>query len=234
MTDTPMTSSELAPERNQMRRFPVDIEHLGIRISVPVIALVALVLTWVLAPQILEALGLSDTIIGLMQLPLVLAAGVGGAYLTDRLLKGRWLSGREILADDQYLILREKNGVEKTIDFQERVNALAWRFTVNRRGRVPKGHLCLAFQLIQNEQEVTVYTFIAPTKVDALENADHFTPLASRKTLGDDRLNMKVAGLQRRLLQAEDSRWEHGAELTTEAFAELWTLLQPSSLVFLG
>ncbi len=234
MTDTPVTSSRLAPERDRMRRFPVDIEHLGIRFSVPVVALVALVLTWVLAPRVLEALGLSDTAVGLAQLPLVIAAGVGGAYVTDRLLKGRWLSGREILADGQSLILREKNGTEKTIDFQERVNALAWRFTVKRRGRVPKGHLCVAFQLIQNEQEVTVYTFMSPNKVEALENVHHFTPLASRKTLGDDRLNMKVAGLQRRLLQAEDSRWEHGAELTTEAFTELWTLLQPCELVFLG
>jgi hypothetical protein len=43
----------------------------------------------------------------------------------------------------------------------------------------------------------------------------------------DERLSLRVAGEQRRLLQAEDVRWQSGAELSAEDFLVVWKALQP-------
>lgn len=234
MTELSTATTDVYEAPADLRRYPLDVEHLGIRIMVPLLAFVALVLGWWLIPLILETLGLRATLVGFLQLPLIIAAAIGGAYLADRFLKGRWLSGRELRLDDRQLVMQEKDGTQQTIAWDERVNVLAWRFTVSRRGRVPKGHVCLALQFLQDEQQVTVYAFVDPKQVDTLPDADAFTPLAGRATLKDERLSLRVAGQQRRLLQAEDVRWQSGGELTAEDFVDLWTRLQTRQLAFQG
>ena len=234
MTELSAATTDTSAMSVGLRRYPLDVEHLGIRIAVPLLALVALLLAWWLVPMLLEALGLRSTLVGFLQLPLIVGAAIGGAYLGDRLLKGRWLSGRELRLDDASLVMQEKDGTQKHIAFDERVNVLAWRFTVARRGRVPKGYVCLALQFLQDEQLVTFYSFVNPKQVDSLPNVEAFTPLAGRSTLKDERLNMRVAGQQRRLLQAEDERWRQGGELTPDDFADLWARLQDRQLAFQG
>jgi len=128
-------------------------------------------------------------------------------------------------------VLRDRKKPEQVLRWGERVNLLTWRFTVPRRGRVPKGYLCLAMQLLQDEQQITIYTFYDPKKLDRLEKVEAFTPLVSRRTLQEDRLNLRVAGQQRRLLQAEDERWQNGAELVPEDFAALWRLVCRQTVV---
>ena len=234
MTDLTAATTDVYAAPTDQRTYPIDVEHLGIRIVVPLLAFVALLLGWWAIPLVMEAVGLQSTLLSFLQLPLIIGAAIGGAYVADRLLKGRWLSGRELRLDDDCLIMREKDGSEKTIVWGERVNALAWRFTVARRGRVPKGHICLALQLIQDEQEVTFYGFVSPKQVEILPNVEAFIPLSARRTLKDERLNLRIAGQQRRLLQAEDERWQHGGELTADAFSDLWARLQDRQLAFQG
>lgn len=207
------------------RRIPVDVEHLGIRIMVPLLAGAALLLTFVLGPVVLDIFGLQDTLLSGLVLPVAIALAVAVAYGSDRFLKQRWPSGREILVNDEALVLRDKKQPEQVIAWNGRVNLLTWRFVVARRGRIPKGYYCLAFQLIQDEDLVTVYTFCDPKHFEDIEDHERFTPLASRKTLKDDTLSLRAAGQQRRLLQAEDERWQHGAELTLEDFRTLWALV---------
>jgi hypothetical protein len=234
MTDLSTATTDVVAAPASLRRYPLDVEHLGIRIAVPLLAFAALILGGWLIPQLLEALGLRSTVVGFLQLPLIVGAAIGGAYLGDRLLKGRWLSGRELRLDESCLVMREKDGTENQIVWDERVNVLAWRFTVARRGRVPKGYVCLALQFIQDEQQVTFYGFVNPKQVDSLPSVDVFTPLAGRATLKDERLSLRVAGQQRRLLQAEDERWRQGGELTADDFIDLWTRLQDRQLAFQG
>jgi hypothetical protein len=234
MTDLSAATTDVYASSEDTLRYPLDVEHLGIRIAVPLLAFVTLILGWWLIPVLLDLLGLRSTLVGFLQLPLIIGAGVGGAFLADRLLKGRWRSGRELRLDNRQLVMREKDGTEKTILWGERVNVLAWRFTVARRGRVPKGYVCLALQFIQDEEQITFYGFISPKRVDLLPNVDAFTPLAARATLKDERLSMRIAGQQRRLLQAEDERWQRGGELTADAFSDLWARLQDRQIAFQG
>jgi len=231
MNEVSATGVTIPYDERQMRRLPVDVEHLGVRVIVPLLAVAALALVLVLGPVGLAALDLEDTVASSLLLPLAILAAIGAALLGDRLLKKYWPSGRELLVDESCLVLRDRKKPEQVLRWGERVNLLTWRFTVPRRGRVPKGYLCLAMQLLQDEQQITIYTFYDPKKLDRLEEAEAFTPLVSRRALQEDRLNLRVAGQQRRLLQAEDERWQNGAELVPEDFADLWRLVCRQTVV---
>jgi len=231
MNEVSATGVTIPYDERQMRRLPVDVEHLGVRVIVPLLAVAALALVLVLGPVGLAALDLEDTVASSLLLPLAILAAIGAALLGDRLLKKYWPSGRELLVDESCLVLRDRKKPEQVLRWGERVNLLTWRFTVPRRGRVPKGYLCLAMQLLQDEQQITIYTFYDPKKLDQLEEAEAFTPLVSRRALQEDRLNLRVAGQQRRLLQAEDERWQNGAELVPEDFADLWRLVCRQTVV---
>lgn len=207
-------------------RVPVDVEHVGVRLGVPLLAVATLVVSLWAWPRFFEAIGQRASWLGLLALPLALATTIGMAFVGDRVIKRVWTSGRELELDDRQLVLRQRGQSDKTIRWDAHVNLLYWRFTVPRRGRVPKGHFCLAAQLLQDEELVTVYTFIDPKKTEAIPNFDLFVPLASRDTLKDERVSMRVAGQQRRLLQAEDERWRQGAELTADDFVAVWSVLQ--------
>jgi len=231
MNEVSATGVTIPYDERQMRRLPVDVEHLGVRVIVPLLAVAALALVLVLGPVGLAALDLEDTVASSLLLPLAILVAIGAALLGDRLLKKYWPSGRELLVDESCLVLRDRKKPEQVLRWGERVNLLTWRFTVPRRGRVPKGYLCLAMQLLQDEKQITIYTFYDPKKLDRLEEAEAFTPLVSRRALQEDRLNLRVAGQQRRLLQAEDERWQNGAELVPEDFADLWRLVCRQTVV---
>ena len=225
MPERSVLSTNMNYDITRMRHLPVDAEHLGVRIIVPVVSIAALVGVLVGGPALLEALGGGG--LSLLTLPLAIAAAVGAAYASDRLLKRYWPSGRELLLGDRHLVLRERSGSERVIDLEARLNLLAWRFTVPRRGRVPKGYLCLSVQLLQDERQITAYTFYDPAKTAVIQDFFLFTPLASRRMSQDERLSLRAAGEQRRLLQAEDERWRDGAELFTDDFLTLWAALAP-------
>ncbi len=222
MADSAAPMSGVGYNAAGMRRLPVDVEHLGIRVVVPLLAIAGFFVMLWLVPVLLAVTNLENTILGTLVLPAAIAGAVGAAFLGDRLLKQRWSSGREILVDDEYLVLRDRKQPEKVVAWSGRVNMLTWRFIVSRRGRIPKGFHCLALQLIQDDELVTVYTFCDPKKFDQVAESDAFIPLAARSVVRDERLNLRVAGQQRRLLQAEDERWQAGAELLLEDFLMLW------------
>ncbi|MBN2469654.1 MAG: hypothetical protein JXN59_02925 [Anaerolineae bacterium] len=222
MTDSVARVSGVNYNAAAMRRLPVDVEHLGIRVVVPLLAIGGFFVTLWVVPIVLGVLGLQQTVLGSLVLPLAVGGAIGAAFLGDRLLKQRWSSGREILLDEHYLILRDQKQPEKVVSWGARVNMLTWRFVVSRRGRIPKGYHCLALQLLQDDEQITIYTFCEPKKLELVNDSDAFTLLAARSVVQDERLNLRVAGQQRRLLQAEDERWQAGAELTFEDFLALW------------
>lgn len=215
----------------RMQRVAVDPEHLGIRVTVPLMAFGGFVLVVWLGPVLLALLNLDSSVLRGLVIPLAVVAAIGAAFVGERVIKGRWSSGREILFDDDYLVLRDRKASERVISWGNRVNMMAWRFVVARRGRIPKGYYCLALQLVQDEDVITVYAFCDPKVVDDIEESGSFTPLASRKVLNDERLNMRAAGQQRRLLQAEDERWRTGAELTLDDFVTLWAHVRDQRVV---
>ena len=65
MTELSAATTDTSAMSVGLRRYPLDVEHLGIRIAVPLLALVALLLAWWLVPMLLEALGLRSTLVAL-------------------------------------------------------------------------------------------------------------------------------------------------------------------------
>ncbi len=226
MTELSLTPAAADYDERAMQHLAVDAEHLGIRVVVPLLAFVVLLVVVFVGPSLLDSLGLYSSVVGLLLIPGAIGAAIGAAYVGDRLLKRYWPSGRELLFDERNLVLKNKRQPARVIRLDVRVNLLTWRFVVARRGRVPKGFLCLSIQVLQDEQEITLYTFYDPKKTDAIKDLDSFTLLASRKMMNDERLSLRVAGEQRRLLQAEDTRWESGAELSPADFLALWQALR--------
>ncbi len=209
-----------------MQRIAVDVEHTGIRVVVPLLATGALLLVLWGGPLLLDALGTQESLLRSLPFPLAIVAAISVAFIGDRLLKKHWPSGRAILVDGRYLVLQERKEPDRVVQWANRANLLTWRFAVSRRSRVPRGHLCLAWQITQDETQITVYTFLDPKKLDTVPAADMFTPLAPRRSLDDERLSMRIAGQQRRLLQAENERWQGGAELLPESFLTLWEIVR--------
>lgn len=218
-----LTSS--LPAEAQRRALPVDIEHGGIRLAVPLLALGSFAALFVL----LSALG-SQLIPDFSGGCLVFIGSVVGALLlalaADNVLKRVWPSGRDIVVDADGLTLndnrRKAAGTPPArIHWDQRVNILAWRFTVKRgSARVAKNSIMLGLQVVQDETQIIAYTF-APNKEADETRYEDFEQLVLRDVLNKGQMSIRESNQQRRLLRAEDERWRDGAELRYEDFAFL-------------
>jgi hypothetical protein len=214
--------NQALPETDQdqaSRIIPVDVEHAGVRLALPLILLASFVILFV----ILNALpGVSGT--GCLML---LIAG-GGALLmgiiADRVLKRIWPSGRSLVIHPDGLRLldrRKRQHKEINIQWAQRINLLAWRFTVKRgSARIPKGWIMLGCQLTQDDEQVILYTLAPDHEAEDTRYAN-FNQLLLREVVNKGELPLREANKQRRLLRVEDERWRDGAELAHADFATL-------------
>lgn len=202
---------------------PVDVEHGGIRAAGCGTFAVGSILGFFL----LNLLGIPAVATAIGSLV------VGGliANLMDRYLKENWSSGRVLLADAEQIILRQRDDVERELNPLQHVNVLAWRFEVPRTGRVRRGWYVLALALEQDGDYLAAYTFASPKTFEGMPHSDLFTRLdrkKRRKSKSESIREMKAAGEQRRLLEAESERGFNGAELTYEDFLQYLTFLHES------
>jgi hypothetical protein len=202
---------------------PADPEHSGIR----TVGCLAFILVTV------AAFALYSIILGEAQLlngMLALLTGALVAYFADAWMKRHWPSGRQLQIDDAAIQIRQYDRVEMQVDPQRQVNVLPWRFTVKRNGRVKKGWYVVALGLEQDELLLAVYTFAPPDRFEQLPLAGHFTALQKEdkkeaSVTGSAR-ELKAAGQQRRLHDAEKARSLMGAELTIDQFETYVKALQ--------
>lgn len=209
-----------------VRRITTDPEHLGIRLGVPLLAVVALFVVMLGLPPLLATVGVDATQMSILAFPAAVVAAVVAAYGGDRLIKRFWPSRRVLLWDAQQIALQNKGEIEAVLRWDERINVMTWHFAVPRRGRVPKGHLCLGMQLVQDDAMMTLYTFLPPKRTEEVEGFEAFNALMSRKVVEKGGLSMRVVGEQRRLREAEKDRWESGAEMEVDDFLVLWAEVQ--------
>lgn len=210
------TQSEMA----EVRQIDVDQEHFGVRFMVPVLAF-GLALIW----HIGGLQRLPDPLFGVDSLCLILPADVlivlGVGYAVEQSLKRWFPSRRSATLTDEQLVLtdaRHKPPRTVTIRWDQTVNVLAWRFTVKKRTRVPKGWYCLALHLLQDETELILYTFFSPHDAGQVPGYVNFVQLRSRQeTLSNT--DLSAVAEQRRLLRLEDARWTDGAEINAEDFS---------------
>ncbi len=209
------------------RHIVIDAEHFAVRFWVPVLALIFTAVFHFVAMALVGG-ALEDTSPLCLVLPLDVLAFVGGSFALDRLLK-RWLpSRRSATLSEQALVVtdwRRSPAHISRIDWGRTVNVKAWRFVVRRRTRVPKGWFCMALQLLQDEDDAILYTFMSPQDAEQLAGYGHFTRLRPRQeTLSN--ADLSVATEQRRLLLLEDRRWEDGAEISADDFRAVLAMVR--------
>jgi hypothetical protein len=197
-------------------RYPVDAEHGGLRAA----GCGVLLGTFLVAYAVFNSLMQDASLLALL-LALLLAALLSS--LVDRWLRPRWPSGRVLEVSTERLSLVNKGQQEVSLDGQSHINVSLWDFVVARNGRVRKGWHVVGLGLEQDDEMLVAYTFMSPEDYDKLPFRGRVVRLLRPKEAeGGD---MRSAGVQRRLLIAEQWRTERGAELTLEQFLALWKLL---------
>lgn len=212
------------------RTFPLDIEHDGIRLALPLIAIVSFVgLLWLLGNL------LSGEESACLRVIVAGGGALGAMALADSLLKRVWKSGRSLRLKGDKITLRDarpKRLSEVNFDLAQRVNVLAWRFTVKRGSpRAPRGSILLALQLLQNEESAALYTLISAKEADETLFAE-FIQLMPRSAVLQEKLPLRELAQQRRLLQAEEQRWHEGAEMRPQDFVALLEILRAHQVVW--
>ncbi len=202
------------------RLIKVDTEHFGVRFLLPIITIGVTLVIFVVSSTALGAVADEGLNVHCITIPLSVLVLVGTAWLAERGLKRLMPSRRSaVLAEDRLEVIdqRKKPTQVTRIAWGRTVNVQGWRFTVRRRTRVPKGWLCLAMQLVQDEEAVILYTFMSPDNTKTMPSFEHFVRLRPRKeTVANTDLN--AIADQRRLLKLEDERWNDGAEIAADDF----------------
>lgn len=194
------------------RRFPLDPEHGWLRLAMLLI-FVAIWLAVFLLGQLLVVVE-GAVIIS------IVAGFALAAFSTQRLegpLKQRWPSGRSVAVTDGAIRLLRRGEQQESLDASKEVNVLTWRFRINRRARVPKGWNMVALALEQDDRHIPLYTFMPPDDLETLRDHGRFIALhgrRQRKEGGD----LRLAGEQKRLHDAEQLRWMQGGEMSREEF----------------
>lgn len=211
------------------RVFRVDAEHGALRFAI----LVVFGIAWAISSFVISSLVPGQGLNLLAILLSFVAAYVVSLFL-ERALKGRWHSGRTVEVDANGVRLTEKGVTQEEMRADQDVKVLMWRFEINKRARVPKGWSMLACALQEDERYLPIYTFMSPALFEQFDQHDRFKRLASKKdkpaaattSLREDASSsLRLAGEQRRLSEAEQHRWMHGVEMTSDDFKAYLALI---------
>lgn len=215
-TETPLTSQNtvFAP-----LNLEVDPEHTGIRTVGCLAFFASSVIIYFISASIFPMFGLLNIFIAA-----IVATGI--TYTADFWMKKNWRSGRLVTVRPEKIVLLKRDKEERAIDAKQEVNMLLWQFIVSRNTRVPKGWHVVACSLQQQDTYLPVYTLMSPNTYSSFELASQFTRLESKKNTSGKTESLKLAGLQRRLHDAETDRSLYGAEMTNEQFVNYITHLQ--------
>ncbi len=216
------------PAHPTERTLKIDTEHALIRVLLPVLTVGAVVGTHIGGLRLLGHILPARYDPLCVLLPLDVVVLIGGGMLFERILKELWPLRRQAVLGEHALVLTDRRHDPPRITritWDRRVNARAWRFTVKRPGRIPRGWYCMALHLLQDENEAIFYTFMSRKEAEKLPDYAHFVRLRPRKeTLSNPDLD--AVAEQRRLLKLENARWEDGAEVSREDFDAILSALR--------
>jgi hypothetical protein len=209
---TPERYKSLESQSFETLKFEADAEHTGIRTALFLAFLVGGVLGYIVAAALFSG--------GNFSILAVIGVFVG-AFLastgTERLLVGRWKSGRFVEVDEHHVRISNKGKTQKEIDGDKLANVMQWRFEVQKRARVPQGWFMIACALEQDGNYLAVYTFVSPKQFEGMDDANHY-PVLLPKSDKKAEQDLRLAGLQRRLQTAEGYRWAEGAEMSSQDY----------------
>lgn len=206
-------------------KIPVDPIHGGLRMAVFGSFIGAGVLSFGAGMFLIpNGLGLA--------LLLSMASAAGASMGMERLLKDKWLSGREFVADSERIALTKHSKIESVIDAQQQVNVLTWRFEIKKDSpRAKKGWQLLGLGLEQDDSFVVIYSAASQEDFENMPLANHFTKLEKQKKETDKKSlssasGMRRAGEQKRLYEGEVIRQITGGDMLFEDFVETLHFLQ--------
>jgi hypothetical protein len=220
MSDNPLMSD--AASAPDVRQITIDAEHSAVRwltllLTAGLIALVTLAAA-TLAPRVAGGTSLACIV-----LPLDVVALVAGGLAIESTLKRLLPSRRSALLSSDALEIRDERRKPPRITriaWDKTVNVKSWRFTIPHRSRVQKGWYCMALDLVQDEDEVILYTFMPPQEAESVAGYARFVRLRPRQEIRSG-IDLNTVTEQRRLLRLEDARWDDGAEISREDFKAL-------------
>ncbi len=210
------------------RSITVDSEHFGIRFLVPILTIGLVIGMHLTGMNLLEQVAPEGLNTVCIMLPIDIVVFVGGGMLIERWLKRQLPSRRRASLSDEELVLDDRRfnpSHVAHIAWDKTVNVNAWRFTVHRRTRIPKGWQCLALHLLQDDEEIILYTFASPEESETLHGYPNFARLRPRKETRSN-TDLRAVAEQRRLLKLEDARWADGAEISREDFKAVLAALE--------
>jgi hypothetical protein len=209
------------------RLIPIDTEHSS-QLLVPVLALVIAVTGHVIGLMLFRNV-LKEIASPICAMLLIdVAVFIAAWSVIDRFLRRIRPSPRYATLNGEALVItdgRQHPAQVTRITWDRAVNIKAWKFTINRRTRVPKGWYCLALYLLQDETGAILYTFMNPQLAEAAIGYGHFVRLQPRQNSASNG-DLDTLTEQRRLLKLENLRWQDGAEISPEDFNALLAVLQ--------
>ena len=201
-----------APERAPDLVFQVDREHSGVRLLGCFTFLIAVVASYLLVSSFFSNGGL-------LAVGAALAIAVALTYLADYLAKLYWPSNRVIQFADDMIHLMKGGQPQGAIDGGATVNLLMWHFEAKRHPRVPKGWYVVANALEQDGEMIVSYSIASPDDFAALPLSRLSVKYQKKKKRKKGATqNLREAGVQRRIAQAEFHRGELGAELSLDDY----------------
>jgi hypothetical protein len=218
MSDLPAAST-LAAVPTPVTEYPLDPEHWKLRAAVFGVFFGVAFSFMVVVSVLVGSQGVS--ILGILG---GLVFGYLASALAERSLKGRWRSSRTLRLDREGIEIRKGVHVEQIVPVSAAVTTLRWKFRVSKRARVPKGWWLYACSLATTDRQITVYTFLPPKDAEVFARDGQFPRLYSkreREKLGPAApQNLRQAGEERRLREAEEHRWLAGGEMTAGDFTD--------------
>ena len=159
------------------------------------------------------------------------ASAAGTSMGVESLLKDKWQSGRELVADAERIALTKNSKIESVIDPTQQVNVLLWRFDVKKEGpRAKKGWKLLGMGLEQDGNYVVIYTAAPVEDYENMPLSGRFVKLERDKKEKKSDLSsantMRRAGEQKRLHEAEVVRQIIGGDMFFEQFVETIEFMQ--------
>jgi hypothetical protein len=140
------------------REITIDQRHNGTLLLAGVLALVAsFVVTVLVFVLIWQLSNWSGWLLCLLVPGIAVVLLIGSWMLQwgERLLVRLWPSSRHLALDGSALAQKRRHRVEKRVNWHEPFETLRWR---TRWRGAPQGALCLACQLVQGRDRISVYT----------------------------------------------------------------------------
>lgn len=210
-----------APDLSATMAFPLDRNHLGIRLVVLLTLLVAgMVGLFLVMPAVLAITGTGQLPVFCLRAVGAGFIGMGAAWAMERALLSVWPSGRVLEIRGQTISLRERSGGHVTLESAQPTEILSWFFVVPRdRSSVRKGWYCVACAISQGGNLIVPYAFVGPDDAKALPQWPAFVHLTSHAERSEQAGELLRAD-EGPLREAERDRWESGVEMLPEHFVQ--------------